>query len=209
MLSFQIEWIWVHWCTARPTHLATLVLSCNPVILLSHCHWRSLLCYFPQHYSSLPQPLTSSLIPIHALTSPRLLHCFFRLLSELGSCLWYCACVTFFSSCISLLKKVRIKTRLCILAKLLYFSISGSVPVHENTFPIMCQFKFLVPGFTPELVALSQSAYKSCLLYQNWQLLTPTMALSLTITTLNRKRFPIKPIMCSLNEKFYHFWFFV
>ncbi len=34
MLSSQIEWTWVHWCAAKPTHLATLVLSV-PLLSLS------------------------------------------------------------------------------------------------------------------------------------------------------------------------------
>lgn len=51
----------------------------------------------------------------------------------------------------------------------------------------------------------SQAAYKSLLLHQNWQLLTPTMALNLTITISNLKCFIL--IMCFLNEKLNVFWF--
>lgn len=91
MLSFQIEWSRVHWWAAKPTHLATLMLSCNPVILLFPCHRRSLLCPPPQLHDSLcfshlpPPSLSIVLILIHALASPRLLHGFQLLAASLNS----------------------------------------------------------------------------------------------------------------------------
>lgn len=73
MLSSHIEWTWVHWFAAKPSHLATL-LSCTPVLLLFPCHWHSLLSYFPQHYNPVPQPLTSSLHVCYSHPDPCLYH---------------------------------------------------------------------------------------------------------------------------------------
>ena len=74
--------------------------------------------------------------------------------------------------------------------------------------PAFSVILLLGPEFQPWGVTVSRAAYKSCLLHQNWQLLTPTMALNLPITFSNLKRFvPIKPIMPSINEELNLFWF--
>lgn len=86
MLSSQIEWTWVHWCTAKPTHLATLVLSIPPPprSLLSAIFTFPSATYFLSPcllFSSCPPP---ALIPSNH-----------SLLFEFASCLWYFARTSF------------------------------------------------------------------------------------------------------------------
>ena len=206
MLSSQIEWIWVHWCAAKPTHLAALVLSVPLLPLsLSLSHPRSLLCYFPQ-------PLTSSLhvCSFHpALTSSRLLHTFQlltapRIFGSRRGCLY----TSVFISCC--LCRIRMCVSACFTEQINHDRY-GSVFLISDEKPGPAYFLlllYLTPEFQPWGDTFSQAAYKSCLFHQNWQLLTLTMALNLPITFSNIKRFvPIKPIMRSLNEELNLFWF--
>lgn len=186
MLSSQIEWTWVHWCTAKPTHLATPVLSISPLPSL----------LFPQpltsslHVCSFHPALTSSYLPARRcdLNSPHV-------------------CNTLLVWVLSLARGERNYQR-CAALNVLAPALWNN-PINMEILLIAPPNRlYILPVFSYTLKAalFSQAAYKSFLLDANWQLLTSTMALNLTTTFSNLKRLiPIKPIMCSLTRSLISF----
>lgn len=190
MLSSQIEWTWVHWCAAKPTHLAApralrpLALSLSPPLTL-------FTVLFPSATHFLSPCLLFSSCPQQFLPPSYL----YWLLTTLWIwlMLWCYACMSFFFKAACLLKKdnpINME---------MFLIWAKTMSVQFYVILIALSFTLLYPTL------FSQAVYKSCLLQQNWWLLTPTMVLNLTMTISNLSHFI--PLMCTLNEEVNLSWF--